>query len=382
VKIALLGATGFIGYTFFRLLRDRGISTIVVYCNGASRLTNLTRHDVDLRFVPYGNFSNEKLDGDTKFLINFSHPFTKRDGLETHQQADILTDFISRNCMSLPDLKLIHISTLSVYEPFGRNRVFGEDEQLKPPSGDTYAMNKVHIEKRLVKEIDAGALRMLRPTMVFGPFCGPWTDSIMSSVDAGDSLYKDLGGKFQPVWVGDVCRFLFERISDYRPGTFNFGGPERMSWHEFLKYFSDIVDRGELFKLVRNGSTNPVNSPEMGRAVTSKLIRKLYRIVPAVVRDKIRRSMPPEIDSYVQRKLGRKAPQNLGKTASSSGQYLRDFFSEDRLVSMKYFEKEFGTFQFTRLAETADIMKAYYLYRYSDNPVVFVADGTKIRTVA
>ena len=53
---------------------------------------------------------------------------------------------------------------------------------------------------------------MLRPTVVYGPFCRPWTDNLMTAFSSGDVLYRDMAGRIQPIYVEDVSDFVCARL--------------------------------------------------------------------------------------------------------------------------------------------------------------------------
>ena len=52
MKVAILGGTGFMGYSLVRRLLNSDAVTPVVYGSSPKSLVNLARHDVDFRYVP------------------------------------------------------------------------------------------------------------------------------------------------------------------------------------------------------------------------------------------------------------------------------------------------------------------------------------------
>ena len=94
MKVAVFGGSGFLGYDFVRLaLRDGGC-TPVVYSSSAKSLSNVARHEVDIRLYPSADPASVVLDTDVDLLLNFSHPFERRDGISGQVQVERFADFV------------------------------------------------------------------------------------------------------------------------------------------------------------------------------------------------------------------------------------------------------------------------------------------------
>ena len=364
MKIALLGGTGFIGYDFVRLiLQDKSI-TPVVLTTAPKSLTNISRHKIDIRYVPYSSMNSAKLDGDVEYIINFSHPFGNRDELTIDEQIGILVKFIGKFLKLNNRAKLIHISTMSVYEPFANKVQFSEDSLLKPPKHDSYAYSKLRFEKELLKFSEQSRILILRPTIVYGPYCRPWTDNIMAAFNSGDVGYNSMDGLVQPLYVRDLSKFLMRQLNDFSPGVFNIAGHKQIRWWDFFKDLEDIVQSGKLVNIALQDSLikdHKIVDDIKSLGVTLIKEPSFKRII-----NPITRFMPNSIISAVIMRTKNSEIKNDIKEKLVNNAYCKPFFGQDRLVSMKHFNMKFHGFRFTDMPPIHDILKEYFAYRFTD----------------
>ena len=71
--------------------------------------------------------------------------------------------------------RLVHVSSISVYPPLPD----GDLDESSPaePCGWTYPDNKLQVERLLLQcgaDNDVATV-VFQPTIVYGPFCRPWT---------------------------------------------------------------------------------------------------------------------------------------------------------------------------------------------------------------
>jgi nucleoside-diphosphate-sugar epimerase len=374
MKVVILGGTGFMGYNLTsRLLADKNI-TPTVYSSSASSLVNLTRHQVDIKLVPYSQLAETELPEDTDFVINFAHPFTVRDNLSPADQIDNLCLFLNKNLALNPKLRLVHISSMSVYEPFDSSVPYDELSPLDPPpASDSYAVGKYNVDKKLLKHPElAGRMLILRPTIVFGPYCRPWADNILNAFQQGDVAYQDLNGHVQPIFVDDISRFIHEQLYAFTSGIFNMAGPETITWKDYLLFYAKIVAKGSLTKIPQE--SEPGAQPKAGKFTeTTHNLRELVRIVykePAfisLIRPFVSR-IPLGIRLRLRKYFG-VSPKITATVISDkvqTGPFCRLFFAEDRLVSPDLFRQTFPEATLTPLNQTADTLKRYYEFRFTD----------------
>jgi hypothetical protein len=358
------------GYDLACALHESPLYEPIVYSTSAKSLVNISRHDIDVRLVRYAELSQTLLPDDVRFLVNFAHPFGNRESLSVPSQVRILSDFMIRNLERLKDMRAIQLSSMSVYEPFAAGREYQETSPCNVPRSDRYARSKCDFESRLESHRALQErLLTLRPTVVYGPFCRPWTDAILEKFDAGDIEYRDLSGRVQPILVSDVTRFILDRLTDFAPGTFNLAGPRVLSWHEFLNFFGNIASHGRLVERLEPDPPPPGSVRGTLREV-SGLVRKNLRDpgVKELARPWVRRLPAPWIE-----RLKHRLTDNLGPLArsvapgpSTPGTFCDGFFAEDRLVSMCATNERFANTEWTPLESTQDLISRYHRFRFRD----------------
>ncbi len=366
MKVAVFGGTGFIGYSFVRQLLEVSGIELVVYCTSASGLSNLARHDVEFRLAPYSHLPGLELDLDTDFLVNFAHPFGARDGLAVGQQVSILGRFLGRQLRARRQLRVIHISSMSIYEPFRNGHRLNEDPLVAPPRSDQYAYGKYRIERELGGATShLSRLLILRPTIVYGPYCRPWTDNLLAAFAAGDVCVHDLGGRIQPLFARDLSRFLVDRLTDFRSGIFNVAGPEEIKWSQFFSFFQEIVGRGECVR-----ASTPAS------ATTTPVVASIRTLLRQLLRDRhvkeigtrLLRRLPASVEGAVRSRFGAPDYRRLSRveTCPQHHLYCTPYYSTDRLVSTDRLASAFPDFTPCGLEAAADLLRDYYRYRFTD----------------
>lgn len=362
MRVGVLGAGGFVGYAFVREALRRGLAPVACWGSPGS-LVLLARHDLELRSA-----TDLRLD-DVDVVVNCAHPFAERAGRSPQAQADrLLATLVASG------RPLIHLSTISVYEPFpGRP---GEDFACAPPAGDEYARTKLRLDRGLLAEAGDRAL-ILRPTIVYGPYGRFWTDSFLQAFAAGDVAVPEPRGRVQPVYVDDLARLMADACERYRPGLLNVGGPEEMEWRAFFRFWQGVAGGGAFHE------TAAPPARRAGRFADLKDLARLLVDAPPLrrmARPVIQR-VPGRVRQAVRRLLGRpdrprvvpvvalpgdgepaapELPRDLRALAGSG------YFAEDRLVELGRLRREYPDLRLTRLEETRERMREYFEFRFTD----------------
>lgn len=369
MKVAVFGGSGFLGYAFVRAVLAAGGVEPVIYAGAAGNLSNVARHGLDIRLYDAAAPALAALDADVATVVNFSHPFETRGGISGREQVERFAAAMGAARRSHPGLRLLHVSSMSVYEPFAPGREFDEDSPLAPPRGDRYAVEKCAAERALRALPDAEGWQLhLRPTVVYGPFGGVWTDRLFEAFRAGDVPCGDLGGCIQPVHADDVAGFMLARLRDGTSGTFNLPGPERLTWRAFLEVFGAIVGRGALRPVLGSaaGGAWAFYRDNLGELLG--VIRREPSFDRMAVR--IAGYLPQGSVGVLRRLLfGRAAgvrPLLAPAMGAASSPYLRPFFAEDRLVDGRRVASMFADYRPRSLAQARAALAAYYRYRFSN----------------
>ena len=214
----------------------------------------------------------------------------------------------------------------------------------------------------------------MRPTVVYGPFCGVWTDRIFEAFLAGDVGYRDLAGRIQPLNGADLSRFILHRLRDFRAGFYNIAGPHSMSWLDFFEAFREIANHGALRRLDDRGLV--AEGKEGLLSFYSSNLRELMHAVrgePAFDRMavSIARHLPERaVQSIRGLLLGRGEAAAPKVDARYPAEYLRRFFGEDRLVSSARATADFPDFVARPLAAFGDQLRAYFRFRFHDDDFI------------
>lgn len=395
MKIAIHGGSGFMGYDFFRLLLEQAQDIEpIVYTSSPTGLTNLKRHDCDVRLIPTTELAITDYPDGVGYVVNFSHPFAKRHEMTPDEQIDAYVEHFRRALNRNPSLKLIHISTMSVYEPFARGEYFDESSKPSPPAGDNYARTKWAFEDKLRHLPGAAEWQLhLRPTVVYGPFCRPWTDNLLGAFGKGDVVIGKHDGRIQPISGRDVSRFLLERVRQFVPGVINIGGPE-LSWRDFFSFFQSIVDVGQLVqetRLEEKASEPPTWPREPGdppfpipglgqiRSDTTQFIRDVlvnpsFRRMLQPIQDRAPNLLVEPFRRFVRKETAEQ--ETSGRAPAVSTQkapvvernmaYFRPFFEEDRLVSLEKLNRDFPEFSVSPLEHLREQLREYHRFRFTD----------------
>lgn len=370
MKIAILGASGFLGYDFFRLLDAHGMARpeyVTIFTSFPGSLVNLARHPIHVRYVPAHLLGSESPPAEVDAIVNFSHPFAERDGLDIQRQTGLLADFLCRAMSADRKTRLVHVSTMSVYEPFSNRGEVSESAPLHPPRSDPYARTKAAVEQRLIQAVPGERLLILRPTVVYGPFSKYWTDDILQLFHTQEQLRcGPLRGRVQPLLGRDLSHVILAALQDWRSGIYNVPGPEAVAWREFYKTFEKVVGHA---RIEEGQGSVPTTRALLQQLVTDTaktafqhrnfvpLALKAYSLFPPALR-RFSKNTFRQVSARTQ--VSPPEDQSAGPGRSIGG----DFFETDRLVSDVKFKSAFPEIQRTRLPDTIASLRDYYRYRY------------------
>jgi nucleoside-diphosphate-sugar epimerase len=369
MKTLLLGGTGFLGYDFYRTaIRNGTIETdqLHVYSGSPGSLPNLARHPARILHAPINTLADRPVPEGVDYVVNYAHPFGIREGMSTSAQIDALSGFIVRVLKRNPTCRLVHVSTMSVYEPFAPEKRFPEDSPLRPPRKDAYAKAKVRMEGQLRGLIESSRMLILRPTVVYGPYCRPWTDRLLAMFHEGGTVRCGaLKGRIQPIWGRDVTRFVLDRMKKFESGVFNLAGDEEMTWLDLVRFMGRVVGRGGV-------EVDPdLKSPTWAMSVKALLrdgLRALLtspNLKPAAL--PLAEAMPAAWLTAAKERLNRlkpipMPPDPVEGVVGPTGA----FFDADRLVAIDKFKTGFPEFKLTSLASTKDTLTSYYRHRFDE----------------
>ena len=136
--------------------------------------------------------------------------------------------------------RFVHLSTIDVYgTPVGD---IGEDHPLVM-TGSEYGDSKNGAEQKCREFMARGLpVTILRPTIVYGPYCKLWVAKFAERLNSGRwGVFAQQGeGWCNLLYVTDLVDAIFRSIErDEAVGhAFNISGPETITWNEYFLRFN------------------------------------------------------------------------------------------------------------------------------------------------
>lgn len=256
MRIAIIGGSGFIGSKFIELFGDKFDSL---------KLLNSKSCPLD----NYKKILESTKDIDVLINSAFDHSYKSnisgiRNILKACDQNDIK--------------KIIHISTVSVYNP----DINGKLDENSPYSklNDPYSKEKRKIEEEIEKYKYRGFdIVILQPTIVYG-LGGNWTKYALHVCKAKEVRLPDSGNKTcNAVHVDDVANAIYQScVSDVRFDKFLISGSESITWREFYSKHCELLK--ELNLPSRCNIQNVTNENEFHKKKLLDVIFQLWFKTP------------------------------------------------------------------------------------------------------
>ena len=235
-KVLVLGSSGFIGGSLIESMYDKDfkISTVLRDFSKAGYISRFK--DVKKFYFNLNDKDSLKnVIANNDVIINCIHDFG-------NQKFNInLINTICENA-SLLNKKLIHISTISSYQPFKDKETINEGTALEHKTFQ-YATNKNEIDKIISNYQEANELKatIIQPTIVYGKYSKPWTEKIINQLSNGKMVIPSDSGYCNLIHIEDLCFGIIKSI----PEEFNgekiiISNPEKITWKEFYDFFDSL----------------------------------------------------------------------------------------------------------------------------------------------
>jgi nucleoside-diphosphate-sugar epimerase len=138
--------------------------------------------------------------------------------------------------------KLIHISTVSVYDPDTTGKL--DENSTYSKLNDPYSKEKRKIEQEIEKYKDSRFdIVILQPTIVYG-LGGNWTKYAFHMCKAKEVRLPDNGNIIcNAVHVDDVVNAIYQScVNDVKFEKFLITGSESITWREFYSKHCEVLD--------------------------------------------------------------------------------------------------------------------------------------------
>jgi len=292
MKVAVLGASGFVGGHLLRCLRGYGVETRAVVRNQA-----FASCDPEVRLA------------DACDVYALRHAFEGCDGV-VHAALgnnDVIVGSVApvyAAAQAVGVRRLVYISTGSVH---GQSPAAGTDESSPLHVRHPFAYNnaKVRAERKLRKLRARGTVEIviLRPTIVLGPGSRWVFDFADALRDSRAYVVDGAGGICNSIYVDNLgyAVHLALTVPGIDGEVFLIGDRETVTWRDLYRPIADAVGRDldevpsfsppEVKPGFKHLYIEPVRTSELGRAVIAHVPEGLKSAVKRAVRT-IRRRRP------------------------------------------------------------------------------------------
>lgn len=280
--IVVTGATGFIGGRLVEHLLLEQQAELRVLVRDYRRAVRLGRFHLPLPRIALSDAAAvmQVVDG-CGVIYHLAHDFTG--------------DQLTTNLTALHNLakaalqhkaRLVYTSSVEVYG-WPNQAVLDESTPYHPSHPDNlYAQSKLILEKTLLEYHQQHGLEVviLQPTIVYGPYGGPWTLAIADALTSGQQvgLLNSGAGICNPVYVDDVVQaLLLAATSPHANGQrLLISGPDAITWHDFYTAFESALGVQAAI---------PIHSSEVQSPVPSWVKRLLRRFLDPMKLKALRR---------------------------------------------------------------------------------------------
>ncbi len=236
-RAAVTGASGFLGGRLVEMLAEQGVDVtcLVRSPHAGHRLQQTGARLLTLDLADPGAVQ-AALEG---VGVAFHCAYDWADAAWNHRAISAVIAGCQRN-----GCRLVHVSSYVVYQLPDE----GEVTEGLPgnPSASGYAHAKRELEAAVLRAVQEQSLSgaVVQPTLVYGPFSGPFTNEPAEMLRFGTVVLPDQGeGACNAVYVDDVvsAMVLAARHPSAIGQRFLVSGPDPVTWREFYEEMARAV---------------------------------------------------------------------------------------------------------------------------------------------
>jgi UDP-glucose 4-epimerase len=243
VQILVTGATGFVGSRLSEILSTNEKAKVTGVGRNLDRAFYLSKHGVDLQAVDLMNADGLKELVKGKEIVFHTAAILGSDP-EVAQIVNVeATETLVKLAGESGVKRFVHVSTVGACDMAGL-KVVDETASLALDHSSTYPRTKAEAEIRateVAKQFDM-ELSIVRPSMIYGPGHGVWSEDMFRNVLKGKPvMLGDGSAHFNPVYIDDVADALIlcAKHSHAAGEVFNVSA-ETTTWKEFMGHYSDL----------------------------------------------------------------------------------------------------------------------------------------------
>ncbi|WP_340105443.1 NAD-dependent epimerase/dehydratase family protein [Rhodohalobacter sp. 8-1] len=245
-SILVTGATGFVGSRLSELLATKEKAEVTGIGRDLDRVSHLKKKGVTLEAMDILDTEALKSVVEGKDYIFHTAAVMQADP-DTAQSVNVdATEDLVRLAGEAGVSRFIHVSTVGAYDMAEVEEV-DESTPLALDHPSTYPRTKAQAEKRatdMAEEFEL-ELTIVRPSMIYGPGHGFWSESMFKNVLEGKPVFLGDGSThFNPVYIDDVVEALILCAKQPKAAGESFNvSADITTWREFMSHYGRLCDK-------------------------------------------------------------------------------------------------------------------------------------------
>ena len=245
-QVLVTGATGFVGSRLSEMLSSKEKAEVTGIGRNLDRVSHLVEHGVTLKAVDLLDTDALKSAVEGKEFIFHTAAVLDADP-DIAQSVNVdATENLVKLAGEAGVARLVHVSTVGVYDMAGLDEV-DESAPLALEHPSTYPRTKAQAEKKARQTADTFGLELsiVRPSMIYGPGHGIWSEGMYQNILDGKPVYLgDGSAHFNPVYIDDVvdAMILCAKRSEAVGESFNISAGVT-TWYDFMGHYGELCDR-------------------------------------------------------------------------------------------------------------------------------------------